>query len=202
MTQIRSTNHEDRAISKILPFLRGRNMSALLAALIRPLQQAEDLAWEVIDGLKLDNAIGVQLDRIGRLVSLPRQGVTDDEQYRAILRGKILVNKSKGKPENIFAALVAMLGEVPFTFEEPGNATIVVTVYGVTGIAPVGTILRIASRAKAGGVRWHSVYPSSDPLSGDYFQVGTVGTGDDPDIGLGSVFDAGSGGRLMTVYSV
>lgn len=50
---------------------------------------------------------GVQLDRIGKVVGQPR-GAAGDDQYRPILRAKIIANRSNGGANTIIRMFVAM----------------------------------------------------------------------------------------------
>lgn len=58
----------------------------------------------------IDNAHGVLLDHIwGGRVNLKRGSAESDEQYRVMLKGKIMQNVSDGSPEQLLTALAYML---------------------------------------------------------------------------------------------
>ena len=89
------TDHIDAAKRRLLQQYKD---SPRLASLIEILfgQQVQDLegaAYEFYERLDIDNAEGVQLDRIGSIVGLTRIGWEDD-LYRILLKAKIGKNVS------------------------------------------------------------------------------------------------------------
>lgn len=72
--------------------------------------QCEDIElaiYEFLTEFGTVNATGVQLDLIGRLVGLNRDG-RDDESYRTLLDIKIEINFSAGTPEALIKTAVAL----------------------------------------------------------------------------------------------
>ena len=100
-TQI--TTHAADGIARLLSQYKDRPiLSALLNVLCVQAQQFEDAAFPVAAGRLLvgGNAIGKQLDKIGELVGLERQGLSD-AQYRILLIGTIAQNNSRADNETL-----------------------------------------------------------------------------------------------------
>lgn len=66
---------------------------------------ADGLFMEILNSYDLDIAVGVQLDRIGKLVGCPRYvvgvGVLTDDEYRLLIKFKIVLNSLSANEKNI-----------------------------------------------------------------------------------------------------
>jgi len=83
------TNHVEQALEKILQQYKGKPLvEGLLAALVEQIQALENAIYPLDAGRQLYNAIGAQLDGIGQLVNLPRNGLSDQE-YLVFILGTI-----------------------------------------------------------------------------------------------------------------
>jgi hypothetical protein len=104
------TDHEEQAYNLLLEqYLEKPRIAALLASYSQEVQELEDAIWGVRIGRMLDDAEGVQLDVIGRLVGLLREGRADNV-YRVLLAGKIRVNWSHGHPDDVIAVVRLVQG--------------------------------------------------------------------------------------------
>jgi len=83
---------QDRLISQ---FKEKPNINLLLSVMVQPLQEFENVLIEVLRDRWIDTAQGVQLDGLGKILGVERQGMTDD-QYRDALRLQIGINTSTG----------------------------------------------------------------------------------------------------------
>lgn len=81
------------------------NFQKLIKALTRPLQELQDVFWELKTERWLSTAIGVQLDEIGVILGLSRNLNESDDDYRERLQFQIFINISSGTPEDIMRAL-------------------------------------------------------------------------------------------------
>lgn len=114
----------------------------LLSAQLDRAQDLEDMLFELRAGLFLDQAIGAQLDLLGRVYNETRQGRADDE-YRAGIRVKAatVVN---GTPDEICIFLKLAFGftSVAYTPEYPGAFFIeppsTLTIRDLERISPAG----------------------------------------------------------------
>ena len=172
-------------------------LAAVLCALLTPIQELEDAAWQLLTERDLDSAVGVQLDVLGRLVDEPRDGRADD-QYRPFIRARILINRSNGLPEEVLTIVRVALGaSIEVHLREHFPAAFTVEVVGAIPLTPA-SLLRLLQQAKAGGVRVlleYSLIPDDET-----FAFATGATPEiDPGRGFGSTLDATIGGGLAGV---
>lgn len=148
------TDHEDRALARLIQQLKGKpRLEGLLRAFVSEVQAVEDALWQVFDQRLLDNAVGAQLDLLGRVVGRERAGM-DDDSYRTHLRVQIRLNLGSGTARDVletFALLVnADLSRLEL--EEQYPAAFVLRVLGALPVT-VDDAADILGRAKAAGVR-------------------------------------------------
>lgn len=106
-----NTSHVEEGIDRLLEQFKDKpRILAWVTALLGQVQEIEDALYQLYWERLLDNAVGAQLDGIGQIVVLDRQGF-DDEPYRAFLRAKIRVNLSNGKTEELIYILKLILGD-------------------------------------------------------------------------------------------
>jgi len=67
----------------------------------------ETAQFEIRDNFTIDTAKGVQLDIIGEILGLERDG-RDDESYRTLLKVKAEINKSAATPEALIKTATAL----------------------------------------------------------------------------------------------
>lgn len=77
----------------------------MLSLLADQCNDIETALLELLTAFDIDTAIGEQLNVIGRIVGLERNG-RDDESYRTLLKVKIAINFSAGTPESLIQAAV------------------------------------------------------------------------------------------------
>jgi hypothetical protein len=104
------TDHEEQAYGLFLEqYAEKPRLAALLASYTQEIQELEDAIWAVRIGRFLDNAVGAQLDVIGKLVGESREGRADNV-YRVLITGKIRVNWSLGRPKDVIETVRAVQG--------------------------------------------------------------------------------------------
>jgi hypothetical protein len=87
-------DHQQRATTKLLEQSKNRpNFNSLLNAMTAVVQSFEDLSYPVLGGRSLATAVGLQLDHLGEIVGLGRNGL-DDPTYKLYLIGTIAKNNS------------------------------------------------------------------------------------------------------------
>jgi hypothetical protein len=122
------TNHGDLAVGLLLEQLKDEEkLEAFLRALVGPAQELEEVAHDLDTEMRLDNAVGEQLDMIGRIVNLLRGSLSDSE-YRTRLRAHIRANRSEGTPDDLLEVLRLMVPTNGLSIEE----------------YPIGAVMRIA----------------------------------------------------------
>lgn len=148
------TDHKSRVLD-LLPcqFDNSTNLRALLGAVVGPpgcgtwgLQEVECVAEDVLEDRWIDTAYGEQLDFLGDILGESRAYANDDD-YRAFLRMKILINISKGVPDTLIAvALIASDAEYCHLTEKPVAALVIYCL----AVSRVILLTRIQQAAPAG----------------------------------------------------
>lgn len=116
-------NHVEAGLSRLLQRNKeSYNINSLLSALIEPIQEIENQIYDLYTERSLDTSIGKQLDGIGKIVGLDRDG-RDDIDYRSALIIQIQINKAGGEPESIITAIRQLFKTEIITFKEiyPAN---------------------------------------------------------------------------------
>jgi len=151
-----------------------------LAALLTPFQALEDAFQQLRTERSIDNAVGAQLDAIGKIVGRARQGVTDDEIYRRYVRAQIVTNKSDGLIDDMLtlADLIVFDDDATYVLDNQGACAFVLRVEGIVLDDDIADVLiAFLRRAAAAGVRpileWHAADPST---AGRWTTQGTWGS--------------------------
>lgn len=181
---IHDPNMVARSINRLISyFRRGPRNRAFLDATVGEFQILEDAAWTLYYETRLPNADGVNLDVIGRVVRELRAG-RDDEDYRAALRTRILVNRSNGRIEDLIAIIESMVPGAAVTVAEYLPPTIVFNIDDL-GDVTAETAYRMLFQAKAAGVRLEMA--EGLPTIGSYDGTvvgGTIGSYDGTTLGF------------------
>lgn len=106
---VKIDDHGLRALARLAQQYQDKPKLAALLNVFAPLiQQIEDMFFGMQLGLQLANAVGVQLDLIGKLVGQPREAAADNE-YRLRIAARIKTNVSTGTIEDIYAVFLLLL---------------------------------------------------------------------------------------------
>lgn len=182
------------ALSRLLEQDKNKpNLAALLTAIVSPLQDVMNASWQLATQRTIYTAIGQQLDDIGALVGLARLGLSDDD-YRVRLLVEIVVNRSRGRTEDLIqiasmtvddsdaTIVVTSTPAIPYgsgTLYLHPDGVVEVAVNGVALTEALGaTLYSFLLRAVAGGVRLLLQWSDSPPSqtfrfdSGPGFNVG------------------------------
>ncbi len=150
--------HVLEGVNHLIEFFRNgpRNRAALEAAL-EEFQELEDALWELYSAFDPDTATGNALLLVGKLVGEPQLG-RDDDEYRAAILVRVLVNACDGKAEQLYEIAINMLDwqeGVDFTvaLTEYYPATINVEYQGSLGAVTLQNIFSMLKQAKGGGVK-------------------------------------------------
>lgn len=79
----------------------------VLQTLTKQCEDIELAIYEFFTEFSINTAVGNQLDLIGRIVGLDRDG-RDDDSYRTLLKIKIEINFSAGTPESLIKTAVSL----------------------------------------------------------------------------------------------
>jgi len=127
MTVAYIADHIAQAQGRLITQYQGQaNIEALVAGLASRTQVLEDALQTIAKGRFLfgDAASGAQLDAIGALIGIARNGL-EDSVYRILIRGKIATNTSRGTLADIVtitAALFQASAVYVTTPNAPGHA--------------------------------------------------------------------------------
>lgn len=106
-TQI--TTHVVDALDRLLEQYKGKaSIESIITVLGERSQGLEDVTFSLLEGQEIYSAVGVQLDLLGTIVDIARNGLGDDG-YRLLILGKIGENSSDGtasKVAQVFAILM------------------------------------------------------------------------------------------------
>lgn len=191
------TDHKDEAVSFLLTQLKqAGKLQAFLKSFVGQVQILEDEFFALLLERSIDTAIGAQLDALGTIVNVPRDGLSDDA-YRLRLRVGVLANASSGTVEDILSVVTRLtdspvrVGEMPF----PDLITLVaefqVELQEPSDVTETVLIASFVRRIRAAGVYAYVVAGNADVTPGgseDFFSFGP-----NPDIaGDAFGFDNGS----------
>ncbi len=122
---------------------------SLASALLASVQDLEDQIFAMLAGRELNTAVGVQLDALGNILGVKRDGRID-ETYRLRLRVQVLINLSSGTIPDLLA-IVTKLGFTA-TLTEYIPAAFVIVVNGAVTAAQGDDLAMAIRTAKAGCV--------------------------------------------------
>lgn len=146
------TNVRERAIGTAIAQFRDKaRFITLIDIFTRPMQELENVFWDLYTLRDLVNGVGTQLDVIGAIVQEARGGLADDD-YRAILRIKILVLRSKGTAEDLIKICRVFLDTENFTYDELYPAKVVITVTDSITTDRLALLKKFLRKGKSGGV--------------------------------------------------
>jgi Protein of unknown function (DUF2612) len=104
-------DHAGEAASRLISqFDDAAKLHALVRALVRPIQDLELAAFELMDSFDVDDAVGDQLDKLGAILDEAREG-RGDAYYRAYIKARIAANNSNGTPLDVYRVTRMLLGE-------------------------------------------------------------------------------------------
>lgn len=143
----------------------------LLKAWLGTLQPIEDTVMSIMSQRQVGQAVGAQLDLLGKLVGQGRGGLSD-EDYRRYISTRIAANKSNGLTDELIriATLVLNDDSAGIVVTQEGTATIRMRVSDVAITGDLAAILfKFENLAKAAGVR--IVVQWSESIPADTFTL-------------------------------
>lgn len=145
----------------------SNNLEKLVESYVPEAQALDTAATELLALTTLDGAEGIQLDGLGQIIGIARQGLTD-ELYRSLLRAYIRINTSGGTIEqlNEIVRLATNTTEADAAFElsegDPAEFQIKVT---QTLDPDIGLIAAEAMyQGKPAGVHGVLIYHETTPI--------------------------------------
>jgi hypothetical protein len=123
-------------------------IAAIVNAISAEFQELEDAFFQLLDERYLDTAVGVQLDQLGVIIGLARNGLDDDE-YRIALKTKAQLNNASGIPSDVITTFKLLTGGSSIIAKELFPATFLLQSDG-DDLQP--NILPQMNQVKVGGV--------------------------------------------------
>lgn len=174
MTLTQKTTHVEDAQANLISAYRHRpNTQAFVKSYAQQVKEIEAAAFQILNGTLDISSTGANLDVLGNLVGVARDGRTDTI-YSVVIAAQILLNISSGTIEQIIAMVDAISGG--------GSAIQIVEIYparfevNALDILPPGVGLEVANilvDAKPAGVGGQFEYFETTPP----FQLDTAGAG-------------------------
>lgn len=116
------------------------------------IQDLEDSGQTILTILDIDNSEGVQLDVIGRFVGQSRLG-SSDVVYRTLIKAKVLVNRSTGTSEDIYAAMRVLLDSPSMVITTFSVKTFLLRMVDIITAAQAALAITFLTDAKEAGAR-------------------------------------------------
>lgn len=132
-------------------------LNAMLAAILKQVQKAEQAIRDVMVSRILGFATAAQLDAIGRVVGEARLA-REDDTFRQAIRLRIFINGSSGRPEDLIHVARSLTGFQTVLYRDVSAATCRLVIPGWT--PDDGTLLTFLQAICPAGVRLLYVTPS------------------------------------------
>jgi hypothetical protein len=190
------TDHVEEGLARLIhQYADKPRIKLLLQIYLDRVQDLEDAIFSLIDNAGLDNATGWILAALGKVLVQPNPGLSDDD-YRTLLRARIRVIRSNGKPEELLTILRLVFGgSADILYRESRNSILVNvrSTFGATNPSVVHTLLR---QAKAGGVSITLTFNREPAATHMRFSSYAGATGTAGSRGLSSSVSPGGGGLV------
>jgi hypothetical protein len=161
----------DNLTDALPAFIRLDPIFRALAGQLGDVAEAYQAACDdVIESLDLEQAVGVQLDKLGEIVQYERQGESDD-RYRRLVQMQIQTILSSAGTTAVLLEIVRIwTGQAAPTYVEPpaGRAELQIGAILEDGLEDAGPLLTFLRRAKPGGVRLSLLEEDASALRLDY----------------------------------
>lgn len=150
------------------------NIQKILDSVLTPLQDVENALMQCLTERSVDNATGINLDVIGKLVGESRHGLEDDD-YRRCVRARIAANRSSGTVEDMLKVARLIINDTAahYKLRNHGNAQQQLTIHDVATSDDLAALLmRFVNDTHAAGVRTVVEYGTADPATWAHFDTG------------------------------
>jgi hypothetical protein len=152
-------NHIKAGIERLITqFRKQPKLVAILTSWLESVQDLEGVFWDIHQIRDIDQATGVNLDTLGKIVGQLR-GTLTDAQYRTWLKARILANRSRCTPDEILEILLTIEPNAELGIIESYPAGYVITAFGVTDDDPLGEIMSAVKPAGVSGELWTTTEP-------------------------------------------
>lgn len=196
---IKIENHVELALARTLQQYVGKtNIEKVLTIESEPYQDLENVFIDLRDKrIDIFQAVGFQLDQLGRLVGQPRLNF-DDDFYRILILARIGINVSNGEAERIINTLKLLTSANYVHYMNLRNAELAMGSDGVINPLTVEFLISNLQKVVMGGVRvnYLAMYDGPDSFSVDGPNQKTIGKG------FGTINDLSVGGKVAQLYTI
>lgn len=118
MSMIPITTHVQEAIKRLLQQYKEKpRIEFVVSSLTEEVQNIENMLFDLLNNRSINTAIGIQLDRLGTILGIEREGLSD-EDYRARLKIKVVQNVSSGEPDRLISVYAFLINATQVQFQE------------------------------------------------------------------------------------
>lgn len=150
-----NTYSED-GLSLLTSMYQGQPViETFLKAIMAEVQAIEDAAFTLINGRSVDNAIGDALDKLGKIVGITRNGLSDDA-FRVSIKIKILVNSSNGLARDLILIVQRATDNTDIKYTEQQPAAWQIETLDIT--AGLKQLILYLDTAKSSGTHGSLIY--------------------------------------------
>ncbi len=116
-------NHVQQALDRLLQQYKGRpNIAAFITALVEQVQDLEDAIYPLDQYRQLIYAYGQQLDNLGEVIGLSRNGLNDQE-YLVLLLGTIAENNSDSTAGTLLDVIQLVFQSSQVFYKDPNSSS-------------------------------------------------------------------------------
>ena len=149
----------------ITQFKTQPNMVALAQIFGAKIQEIEDALFQLFNLRGVNTAFGAELDVLGAIVGVIREGLSDTD-YATAIRAEILLNISSGTIQQLLALMYATYPSATFTLHEGYPADFTIVAHAVlTNPTQAGALVQTAKPAGVGGYLVYSIVPLADTFT-------------------------------------
>lgn len=186
------TNHQQAAKNRLREQYKGKPIiEGLLDSWTGQIQDLEQVFIDLSTKRSLVASEGIQLDLLGELLDVLRQGKTD-AAYRIALRAKIAKNFSRGTPEDVIAIFKLLTSSTKVQLADGAMGDFHILADHPLTQDEVNILLREMMFTDSAAVRMTGI-GSFDPPDSFAFD------GSDSAKGFGSIYDVTKGGKFATI---
>lgn len=146
-------DHVQAALDRLITQYKGAtNLQGIITAIVKPLNDLEAGIQEMDTLRYLPDAVGAQLDLIGRIVGIEREPGQSDGDYLLRIYAQIKINTSEGQPEQAIQVFQLFTGaaqvrlfemfparvQIQSAYSPPDQATADVIINAVDRTLPAG----------------------------------------------------------------
>lgn len=190
MLTTKITTHVIDCLNRLMEQYKNQpNFAAILTAFVDQIQDLENAIFDLDAGRQLYNAVGVQLDQLGTLVGISRNGL-DDAQYLLFILGKIGENFSDGTISRTTAIYQILLNATQAMEQDLYPAGAGFAAGGTIDQSLVGIVWNMVQQSLGAGIRLEflETFDPNEAFAFDGDPAHTLGWGDATDASVGGKF--------------